>query len=439
MNIFQCNEFLRLKVIRFIKEWVEKRTPSFQAIHAQVSAEFLPAIEAQFPEEHKMLDDLLNNTDDNISSRDYSPSPRAAKRGSIRNIISSGPLTSRSSSSSNLVPTSSWQLKLKDIEEIAQQLLFLDWNFFKQIQLQEFEGVAWTKAPEIAAKLSPKVIKLIDHFNRLVFWISTKILTAGCNADTNIENVPSPSPTPPSASLPHPLMIKKQAKAIRKFVKLGRRSLQLRNYNVVMAVLGGLNHGSISRLKAVWGSLPNKVKLQLNELDALMDSKQNYKNYRQSLAKDREDCRLVPAPIVPYLGLYLRDLFFAEEGNPNFVPATPTTNEEEKTSPPITSVHEIPKLINVSKLEMVGSIYEEIWHIQSLECNVKSNPEMQAYFSDIKALGDQELYEYSKALTASQAGSNTTTLTNTTYSSSPILPTTQRKTPVHRSAQTHTM
>lgn len=46
-------------------------------------------------------------------------------------------------------------------------------------------------------------------------------------------------------------------------------------------------------------------------MEILMDTKDNYKRYRQALASS-------PTPSVPYFGIYMKDLTFIAEGNPDF-------------------------------------------------------------------------------------------------------------------------
>lgn len=47
------------------------------------------------------------------------------------------------------------------------------------------------------------------------------------------------------------------------------------------------------------------AKKAIDELDALMDTKGNYRNYRLAM-------KAVEPPVLPYLGVFLRDLLFIE-------------------------------------------------------------------------------------------------------------------------------
>jgi hypothetical protein len=62
------------------------------------------------------------------------------------------------------------------------------------------------------------------------------------------------------------------------------------------------------------------------ELEDLCSQQGNYKALRAKIAEDQEfnkkaisDRSITPSPIIPYLGMFLTDLTFGEEGNSDFV------------------------------------------------------------------------------------------------------------------------
>ena len=77
-----------------------------------------------------------------------------------------------------------------------------------------------------------------------------------------------------------------------------------------MELLGGLNSCPVRRLKASWKEIPDEEKQIVDELDSEMKHESSYKRYRLA-------SREAAPPIVPYIGIYLTDLTFIEDGNPS--------------------------------------------------------------------------------------------------------------------------
>ncbi|XP_048457321.1 ras guanyl-releasing protein 3 [Rhincodon typus] len=77
--------------------------------------------------------------------------------------------------------------------------------------------------------------------------------------------------------------------------------LQLQNFNTLMAVVGGLSHSAISRLKETCSHLAPEVTKVWNEMTELVSSNGNYCNYRKAFA----ECEGFKIPI---LGVHLKDL-----------------------------------------------------------------------------------------------------------------------------------
>jgi hypothetical protein len=68
------------------------------------------------------------------------------------------------------------------------------------------------------------------------------------------------------------------------------------NFNGLMEVIGALNNIAVQRMKSTWEIVMQKCKSKWEYLNDLMDSANNYKKYRDTLA----ECTL---PCVPFLGL----------------------------------------------------------------------------------------------------------------------------------------
>jgi son of sevenless-like protein len=77
-----------------------------------------------------------------------------------------------------------------------------------------------------------------------------------------------------------------------------------------MSLVSALNSSTIDRLKKTWELLNTKSKNAFDLLRKATDLSRNYANYRLAL----KQC---PLPCLPFLGLYLTDLTFTQDGNPD--------------------------------------------------------------------------------------------------------------------------
>ena len=70
----------------------------------------------------------------------------------------------------------------------------------------------------------------------------------------------------------------------------------------------GLNISSVQRLKKTWKLLPPKYMTLYEKLKVASDHSKNYAEYRKTL-KD------LNPPCLPFMGVYLTDLTFIDDGN----------------------------------------------------------------------------------------------------------------------------
>lgn len=94
-----------------------------------------------------------------------------------------------------------------------------------------------------------------------------------------------------------------------KFIMVGDVLRKLGNFSSLMAILAGLGQSSTARLTHTKNALSPECKKILLELETLMSPQKSFSNYRNAL-------RACKPPAVPYLGVYLQDLTFIEDGNP---------------------------------------------------------------------------------------------------------------------------
>jgi son of sevenless-like protein len=75
-----------------------------------------------------------------------------------------------------------------------------------------------------------------------------------------------------------------------------------------MEIVAGLNNSAVHRLRNTFAALPQKTTALLTELEDLLQQKGNYQKLRTAI----HNCT---PPCIPYLGIYLTDLTFIEDGN----------------------------------------------------------------------------------------------------------------------------
>jgi len=135
-----------------------------------------------------------------------------------------------------------------------------------------------------------------------------------------------------------------QCKAAQRFIIIAQCLEELSNYNALMEILGGLQLWAVQRLIKLWG-MPKKYHILLLHLsEVIMSPKENYGRYRKTIMGH---CKS-KTPVLPYLGLFLKDLTFIEDGNPDT----------------------LDKKINFQKVAMIGKKLREIKNFQQNEYKI---------------------------------------------------------------------
>lgn len=102
--------------------------------------------------------------------------------------------------------------------------------------------------------------------------------------------------------------VKKRAAIIKHWIKVCQKCISLNNYSSVYNIFCALESTSVQRLNKTWPLLSTKYKETMDHLRHLTDVTRNHAVYRAELRQR------VP-PCLPFMGLYLTDLTFVDEGN----------------------------------------------------------------------------------------------------------------------------
>lgn len=157
--------------------------------------------------------------------------------------------------------------------------------------------------------------------------------------------------------------LKRRSQKLRFFILLAFEALELGNFNLVMALLGGLNLSTIGRLKNTWGGVSARKRARLEKLCKIFDTTRNFRAYRALL-------RETEGPAIPFLGLILTDITFCCNGNP-VMRSFPSCTEP---------------LINFARCQLLSDIFSSMKRFQRVY-PIEAIPEMQSFLQQVLQQG----------------------------------------------------
>lgn len=207
--------------------------------------------------------------------------------------------------------------------EFARQLALIEFRVYKSIAPWECYGNGWMS--EESKERSPNISNFIANFNKISNLVTFFILGE------------------PEA--------KKRKKVISYFMKVVDCSKEIGNYNAVMEILSSLGNSAISRLKKSWGE---KAKQKFQEYNSLFDH--NFKELREATEPSGKD-----VPMLPYLGIFLKDLTFIDEGNEDIVDNLINWNKMQMQAKTISKIREFQK---------IPFMFKDVFQIQTFVCHL---------------------------------------------------------------------
>ncbi|KAJ3321086.1 hypothetical protein HDV06_004644 [Boothiomyces sp. JEL0866] len=229
-------------------------------------------------------------------------------------------------------------------EDIANQLTLVESGLFTEIIPSELLNQAWAKKE--AHIKAPGIIALTRRFNSVACWCAQSIL-----------NLKTP---------------KARGERLGKIIDIANFLAAKNNYSTLMAIIAGINKACISRLKLTAREVNPKYTKRRAELETLMSAQSSYKNYRVSIHS-------IAPPCIPYIGTYLTDLTYIEDGNPDLIDG----------------------LINFSKKELISKVIREIMEYQQFPYTIKPHSELIACLSSIPEASEElekQMWTQSKSL-----------------------------------------
>ncbi|XP_066581022.1 ras-specific guanine nucleotide-releasing factor 2-like [Prorops nasuta] len=313
-----------MRVLNVLRHWVSKHAQDFELDEKlkSMTIEFLEDIIYSpnlLPAEHKAATQLLR-----LISKEESESNRV----DLKKLLNPPTVQSRES------------IETLSALEIAEQMTYLDHQIFVSIASEEFLGQAWMKNDK--ATRAPHILLMTKRFNQVSQLVVSEIVRRS-NMSSRVA-------------------------AIEKWTAVADISRVLHNYNGVLQICAAFTNSSVYRLKKTWEKVSKTTKQNIERLQNIVSSDGRFRNLRDALHR-------CDPPCIPYLGLYLTDLSFIEEGTPNFT--------EDG-------------LLNFSKMRMIAHVIREIRHFQQTPYKIELIRKVTNYLLDTSLhLNEKDLYRLS--------------------------------------------
>lgn len=146
-----------------------------------------------------------------------------------------------------------------------------------------------------------------------------------------------------------------------------------RDFETLFTIEMALSTHAISRMTDTWRQLDVKARQQWEKINSLVNYKGNYKAYRSSKKKIFLSSKT--PNILPYMGLYLKDLTALEEAG----------NLDKKGGP-----------VNFHKMRILASIIGEIQQAQRSLFLFERNQEIITSLLSFGGMDEETLYQLSK-------------------------------------------
>ncbi|KAH8405362.1 hypothetical protein KR222_007069, partial [Zaprionus bogoriensis] len=196
---------------------------------------------------------------------------------------------------------------------------------------------------------------------------------------------------------------KQRVRIIEYWIETARECFNIGNFNSLMAIIAGLNLAPIGRLKKTWSKVQSA---KFSVLEHQMDPTSNFNSYRSTLkaamwrsegaTEERERI------IIPFFSLFVKDLYFLNEGCSNRLPNNHINfekcsqlakqvmefNEWKKVTCPF---DQLPNVI--AYLQHNAVLNENTLSMASFECEPPENTEEKDRYKTVKAETKQQLLQ----------------------------------------------
>ncbi|EFC38209.1 rasGEF domain-containing protein [Naegleria gruberi] len=268
----EANTKVLLRVINAVKMWVEKYFHDFDNLLLVRLIQFLDSV-ANI-KEFSSFCNALRKTLSNKLIKDNDKAVKHAKQTDVPD-----PIIPENFSEHVAFNILEWSPI-----EIARQITLIEYEYFQKIEPKECLSGAWTKSSKYDE--APNIAHLTDRWNKMTQFVACSILSQND--------------------------LKIRRRYIIKFIELANALRDINNFHGLSEILSGLSNVSVYRLKKTWATVPTEYLTLYEDLKKLCSQEQANKNMRQAL-------QLCLPPCIPPLSMYLKDLTFINDGNPDYI------------------------------------------------------------------------------------------------------------------------
>ncbi|KAH3762319.1 Ras guanine nucleotide exchange factor Q [Pelomyxa schiedti] len=313
----------RLRIVNIVKRWVDHYWHDFEEDSViEATKEFL--------DKNQKNDTIVATLRTNFEKKVIAPFNSHLPRPYV---------FSQPPPASILPPTARPGFEDMDPIEIARQLSLMEFDIFRTIQAKEMFSLSWSKKDKELK--SPNLLAMIHKFNTISNWVSYTI----CKEP----------------------LLKRRLGILKRFTKVLEELIKLNNLNAVFEISSGLSSSSVGRLKIMWAEFKDNNKV-MDKVSTLTAPTGNFAAYRDAVRRANPPC-------IPYLGVYLSDLTFIEEGNPDTTEAG---------------------LVNYCKFAMVAGVIQELQRYQQQPYNFAKVESIYTFLNQhVKGVSEKECFDLS--------------------------------------------
>jgi son of sevenless len=222
--------------------------------------------------------------------------------------------------------------------KIAEQLTLISFSCYRDIQAKEFLDKNWSNM-EIKETMAPNILKMTQRNDKISLWIASLIVLE------------------PRVEI--------RGKLISKFIQIADLLFSHNNFDGVMQIMAGLNNTPVHRLRRSWGLVDQKYMTKFKDMSTALDNKSNFKQLRDLLKNANPPC-------IPFLGIFLTDLTFIDDGNKD----------------------KINEMINFQKRRLYALSIKKLISFQQTQYTFNDDFSLKKYLQDLP--GVDEEFDYQK-------------------------------------------